>query len=112
MTGLGVHRVSGSLVLGFASLLFHVSVASGDAGDAGARGWDAYDDEIVPGRTYYWNDETGEITWTPPTRGLDNCLGYLRDHVGVPRDMGAAAARELRAELNWAIGVCAARKTV
>ena len=71
-----------------------------------APGWSAYDDEAVPGRTYYWNDETGEVTWTPPTRGLDNCLGYLRDRVGVPRDMGAAAARELRAELNWAIEVC------
>jgi hypothetical protein len=72
-----------------------------------ASGWGAYDDEAVPGRSYYWNDETGETTWTPPTRGLDNCLGYLRDRVGVPRDMGAAAARELRAELNWAIEVCA-----
>ena len=34
---------------------------------------------------------------------LDSCLAYLRDRVGVPRDMGPAAARSLRAHLNWAI---------
>ena len=55
------------------------------------------------GRTYYWNDDTGEDAWTPPTRQLDSCLAYLRDRVGVPRDMGPAAARSLRAHLNWAI---------
>ena len=30
-------------------------------------------------------------------------LAYLRDRVGVPRDMPLAAARHLRGYLNWAI---------
>ena len=39
---------------------------------------------------------------------LDACLAYLRDRVGVPRDMPAPAAAALRAHLNWAIAMCRA----
>ena len=35
---------------------------------------------------------------------LASCLAYLRDRVGVPRDMGQAAAMHFRAQLNWVIG--------
>ena len=31
-------------------------------------------------------------------------LAYLRDRVGVPRDMGQAAGMHFRANLNWMIG--------
>ena len=37
---------------------------------------------------------------------LQSCLAYLRDRVGVPRDMGQAAAICFRAHLQWAIDLC------
>ena len=47
--------------------------------------------------------------------GLDSrtvtiCLGYLRDRISVPRDMGYPAARQCRAYLNWAIETVGSRK--
>jgi glutathione S-transferase len=77
---------------------------AGMAGNVELReNWEAYPDDHDPSLTYYWNCETGEVTWTPPTQQLDTCLAYLRDRIGVPRDMSAAAAMHLRAYLNWAI---------
>lgn len=45
------------------------------------------------------------------TKGSSNCKGvaaslaYLRDRIGVPRDLPLASARYLRAYLNWAIDI-------
>ena len=39
-----------------------------------------------------------------PKQDVAKCLRYLRDRVGVPRDMSYPAARCLRGTLNWAEG--------
>ncbi|CAM9246881.1 unnamed protein product [Ascophyllum nodosum] len=39
-----------------------------------------------------------------PVEQVQLCLEYLRDRVGVPRDLPFAAARQLRAYLNWYVG--------
>ena len=36
--------------------------------------------------------------------GVIASVAYLRDRIGVPRDMKLPAARQFRAHLNWAIG--------
>lgn len=75
---------------------------AGRAGDGTLREyWDEYTDN--DDRVYWWNEITGDITYAAPTKQLDTCLEYFRDRVGVPRDMGAGAAMQLRAHLNWAI---------
>ncbi|CAB9523202.1 S-transferase DHAR1 [Seminavis robusta] len=42
--------------------------------------------------------------------GVLNSFGYLRDRVGVPRDLPLAAARYLRAYLNWGVDVLAPQR--
>ena len=77
---------------------------AGQAGDGKLREyWGKYTDN--DGEVYWWNDISGEAIYTPPTKQLDTCLAYLRDRIGVPRDLSPGAAAQLRAHLNWAIGL-------
>jgi glutathione S-transferase len=41
-------------------------------------------------------------------KGVVSSMAYLRDRIGVPRDLPLAAARYLRAYLNWGIDVLSA----
>ncbi|CAM9291835.1 unnamed protein product [Discosporangium mesarthrocarpum] len=51
------------------------------------------------------------LSENPPADQVVRCLQYLRDRVGVPRDMNFAAARQLRAHLNWYAGEVASPST-
>ena len=47
------------------------------------------------GHTYFWKYKTCDVVYTAPTRQLNTCLVYLRDIIGVPRDMNLPAAMQL-----------------
>ena len=106
-----LRHVTAALLSGDAADPLHVSNRSvaiedlaGQAGDGTLReNWGEYTDN--DGQAYWWNEITGEAVYTPPTMQLDTCLAYLRDRIGVPRDMGHGAAAQLRAHLNWAISL-------
>ena len=77
---------------------------AGEAGDGTLREyWSEYTDN--DGQICWWNEITGEAQYTAPTKQLDTCLAYLRDRVGVPRDLSPGAAAQFRAHLNWAIAL-------
>lgn len=65
----------------------------------------------ILGSTDKANDSIETVSATFETKGgakfteqVVDSLIYLRDRIGVPRDMKLPAARLLRAHLNWAIG--------
>ena len=58
-------------------------------------------DQDIPDATFV---EKLKATVPPnQVKGVVSSLSYLRDRVGVPRDLPLAAGRYLRAYLNWAI---------
>ena len=50
-------------------------------------------------------EDLGAVAGGEGGKSLVACLAYLRDRIGVPRDMSQPAAMMLRAHLNWAIAM-------
>lgn len=48
-------------------------------------------------------DDCGLLIGSELKPAVRECLVYLRDRIGVPRDMSVHAAQQLRAHLNWFI---------
>jgi glutathione S-transferase len=48
-------------------------------------------------------DKVRSVVPSDKKKDVISSLAYLRDRVGVPRDLPLASARQLRAHLNWAI---------
>eukprot|EP00546_Thalassionema_frauenfeldii_P010456 CAMPEP_0178914376 /NCGR_PEP_ID=MMETSP0786-20121207/11392_1 /TAXON_ID=186022 /ORGANISM="Thalassionema frauenfeldii, Strain CCMP 1798" /LENGTH=507 /DNA_ID=CAMNT_0020587279 /DNA_START=198 /DNA_END=1721 /DNA_ORIENTATION=- len=60
---------------------------------------------LTPGEKEKLERELIAIVTDGDLDGVKSSLAYLRDRVGVPRDLPLASARYLRAYLNWAIDV-------
>jgi glutathione S-transferase len=65
---------------------------------------------ILEGDTSVYDDNMNSIAKAIVSEGgkeyagaVISSLAYMRDRVGVPRDMKLPAARQLRAHLNWSI---------
>lgn len=58
-----------------------------------------------PMPSVYREDQLRAAVPTDKAGGVVSSLAYLRDRVGVPRDLPLASARYLRAYLNWAINI-------
>lgn len=52
-----------------------------------------------------WEETLLGVVPEQQAKGVISSLSYVRDRVGVPRDLPLASARYLRAYLNWAIDV-------
>jgi glutathione S-transferase len=62
--------------------------------------------QLLPHPRYVTMLQTVCMDFSPSQRGgVVASLAYLRDRIGVPRDLPFASARYLRAYLNWAIDI-------